>query len=59
MRNTHCRNWIMARKQKNVKNEKYTLQDLGCCEKTDKRGKCKSHMVGSGNMLRNTEKRAK
>ena len=25
MRKAHCRNWNMARKLKNVKNEKYTL----------------------------------
>ena len=28
MKNTHCRNWIMARKHKNMKNETQTLYDL-------------------------------
>jgi hypothetical protein len=28
MRNTHCRTWIMARKLKNVENEKHPLDDL-------------------------------
>ena len=39
MRSTHSRNWNMAKKMKNVKNEKYTLQDLDYGEKTEKRGK--------------------
>jgi hypothetical protein len=30
MRNTHCKNGIMVRKWKNMKNEKYTLSDLDC-----------------------------
>ena len=33
MRNTHCRTWIMGRKQKNVKNEKKTHFDLEYGEK--------------------------
>jgi hypothetical protein len=28
MRNTHCRNWIVARKIKNGENETQTLYDL-------------------------------
>jgi hypothetical protein len=39
MRNSHGRTWIMARKQKNVENEKQTLYDLEYGEKTEKRGK--------------------
>ena len=31
---------------KNVKNEKYTLQDLDCDEKTEKRGKRNKDTVG-------------
>ena len=31
---------------KNVQNEKHTLQDLDCGEKTEKRGKCDKHIVG-------------
>ena len=33
---------------KNMKNDKCTLQDLAYVEKTDKRGKWKTHMVGTG-----------
>ena len=33
MRNTHCRNWIVPRKQKNVLNETQTLYDLEYGEK--------------------------
>ena len=33
MRNTHCRNWIVARKLKNVENEMQTLYDLEYGEK--------------------------
>ena len=28
MRNAHCRTWNMARKLKNVENEKHTLWDM-------------------------------
>jgi hypothetical protein len=28
MRNAHCRTWNMARKLKNMENEKHTLEDL-------------------------------
>ena len=31
-----------------MKNDKCTLQDLAYGEKTDKRGKWKTHMVGTG-----------
>ena len=33
MRKTHCRNWIMASKLKNLKNETQTLYDLEHGEK--------------------------
>ena len=39
MRKTHCRTRIMARKLKNVENEKYSLKYLDYGEKTDKRVK--------------------
>ena len=48
MRNVHSRTWNKARKMKNVQNEKHTLQDLYCGEKTEKRGKCDTHSVGPG-----------
>ena len=48
MRNVHSRTWNMARKLKNVENEKHTLQDLDCGEKIGKGGKCESHTVGPG-----------
>ena len=48
MRNVHSRTWNMAGKLKNVEYEKHTLQDLGCGEKPEKRGKCETHTVGPG-----------
>jgi hypothetical protein len=39
MKNEHCRTWNNARKQKNVENEKCTLQDLEYDEKTEEHGK--------------------
>ena len=33
MRNAHCRTWNMARKLKNVENEKYKMQELEYNEK--------------------------
>ena len=48
MRNVHSRTWNMARNLKNVENEKHTLQDLDCGEKTKKREKCETHTVGHG-----------
>ena len=33
MRNAHGRTWSMARKLKNIENEKYTLQDIKYDEK--------------------------
>ena len=36
----------MARKLKIMENEAYTLQDLEYVEKTEKRGKLETHMVG-------------
>ena len=33
MRNTHCRSWIMVRKQQKVENETETQFDLEYCEK--------------------------
>ena len=33
MRNTHIRSWKMARKQKNLKNEKGTLEEMEYGEK--------------------------
>ena len=38
----------MARKLKNLENEKNTLQDLDCGEKTEKGGICETHTVGPG-----------
>ena len=39
MRLTHCKTQNMARNSVNVKNEKYTLQDLDQGKKTEKPGK--------------------
>ena len=39
MRLTHCKNQNMARNSENVKNEKYTLQDLDQGKKSEKPGK--------------------
>ena len=39
MRNTHCRNWNMARNSENLKCKKYTLCDLDFGDKTEKRKK--------------------
>ena len=39
MRNAHCRTWNMARKLKNMENEKHTLQGVEYAEKTVKWGK--------------------
>ena len=41
MRNAQCRIWSMARKQKNVENEKHTVQEQEYGENTDKKGKQK------------------
>ena len=38
----------MERKLKNVENEKHTVQDLDCGEKTKKREKCETYTVGPG-----------
>ena len=54
MRNAHCRKKIVAKKLKNMENEKQTLQDLVCGEKTEKkRGKCDTHTVGPQIWLEN------
>ena len=37
--NNHCRIWIMARKLKNMENEKCTLKGLEYGEKTENHGK--------------------
>ena len=37
--NTHCRTWKMARKLKNVENDRQTLYDLEYGKTTAKRGK--------------------
>ena len=47
-REKHYLVWNMAGKLKNVEYEKHTLQDLGCGEKPEKRGKCETHTVGPG-----------
>ena len=39
MRLTHCKTQNMARNSENVKNEKYTLQDLDQGKKIEKPGK--------------------
>ena len=39
MRNAYCRTWNMARKLKNMENEKLPLNDLKNDEITDKREK--------------------
>ncbi len=39
MINAHCRTWNMARKLKNMENEKHTLEDLKNDEITEKREK--------------------
>ena len=44
---------------KNVKNEKYTLQDLDYGEKTEKTWKMRHKHCGTCNIVRNTEKRGK
>ena len=46
MRLTHCKTQNMARNSENVKNEKYTLQDLNQGKKTEKTWKRKTHSVG-------------
>ena len=38
-RNVHCTTWNMARKQKNMENEKHPLEDLKNHEITKKREK--------------------
>ena len=39
MRHKDCRTWDMARKLKNVENEKHTIYELDYEEKTQKREK--------------------
>ena len=46
MRNAHCRSGNMARKMKNVENETQTMFDLEYSKKTEKPGKCETHMLG-------------
>ena len=40
--------WNMARNTENVKNEKYTLQELEYGKKTNKEENCEKHLVGPG-----------
>ena len=49
----------MAETVKNMKNEKYTLQDLEYGEKTEKRGKMGHKHCITWNMARNSEKHEK
>ena len=58
MRNIHIRTCNMARKLKNVENEKHKLQDLEYVEKTDKQENEKI-MVGPGIWQETLKKRAK
>ena len=44
---------------KNVQNEKHTLQDLDCGEKTEKRGKCHTHTQQDLEYGKNPEKGGK
>ena len=46
MRLTHCKTQNMARNSENVKNEKYTLQDLDYGKKIQKPGKRKTNSIG-------------
>ena len=39
LRNVHCRTWNMARKLKNMENEKHLLEDLKNAEITENREK--------------------
>ena len=49
MRQKHCLTQNMARKMKNVENEKHTLQDLDHGEKPEKTWKMRhTHTVGPG-----------
>ena len=48
MRIAYSRTRIMAKKLKNKKNEKYTLNKLGYGEYTEKLGKLDTHTVGPG-----------
>ena len=38
--------WNMMRKMKNVENETQTMFDLEYSKKTEKPGKCETHMLG-------------
>ena len=40
--------WNMTRNTENVKNEKYTLQELEYGKKTNKEENCEKHLVGPG-----------
>ena len=46
MRNIHLTTWKMTKSLKNVKNEKCTLKDLECGEKTENHGKWEIHTLG-------------
>ena len=46
MSNTNIVHKIWQVTLKNMKNEKYTLQELECGEKTEKLGKGETHTVG-------------
>ena len=53
------RTWVMATKQKNVEKETQTQFQLDYGEKTEKRGRGKTHMVGLGiwrEILKNVQK---
>ena len=52
MRNAHCRNWNMARKLKNVKNEKQTLFELEYGQKHAKTWKMRNAHSRTWNMAR-------
>ena len=48
MRNTHCSTWIWQETLKILENDIQTLKDLENVDKTDKRLKSETHMVGPG-----------
>ena len=55
LKKTYCRKRIMARKLKNVENEKQTLQDLEFGEKYSKTYKILNAHCRTCSMVRNTE----
>ena len=52
MRNTHCRNWIVARKLQKLENETQTLFDLEYGEKHSKTWKMRNAHCRTWNMAR-------